>query len=200
MTALNSLDEKELLIKLRSGDEQAFDQLYARYSLRIYGNILKMVKDADIAQELLQDVFFKVWEKRYTIDPELSFKSYLFKISKHLVYNFFRRESIDKKVKDYIASISTEIHTSVEDEWAYKESKQLLEQAIERLPPQRKLVYTLCKLEGKSYDEVSSILNISTSTISDHIVKATRFIKEKHRLYEGPILIITACLFHDLYK
>lgn len=157
-----------------------------------------MVKDADEAQELLQDVFLKVWEKRQNIDPEQSFKSYLFRISQNLVYNFFRDVSVERKVMDYVASIRTELHNSVEEELAYKEQLQLLEQAIDRLPPQRKHVYTLCKIEGRSYAEVSKLLGISTSTISDHIVKATRFIKEQHQLSNGAAILALFAVFHKI--
>ncbi|WP_413670089.1 RNA polymerase sigma factor [Mucilaginibacter sp. Mucisp86] len=198
MYVLTPSAEKELLARLRQGDSKAFDQIYHHYSLKIYANILRMVKDADDAQELLQDVFLKVWQKRHNIDPEQSFKSYLFRISRNLVYNFFRDVSIERKVMDYLASIGTELHTDLEDDLMFKEQKQLLEQAINQLPPQRRQVYTLCKIEGHSYAEVSRMLGISTSTISDHIVKATRFIKEHHRLTDGAALLAVCMLFNNI--
>lgn len=158
-----------------------------------------MVKDHDIAQELLQDVFFKAWEKRHIINPDLSFKSYLFKIAKNLVYNHFRNSAVEKKVMDYVASVNSELHNGVEDSIYYKEIRQLIDSSIDQLPPQRKLVYTLCKLEGKTYAEVGELLNISTSTISDHIVKATRFIREQHRLSDGAvILVLASAVIHQL--
>jgi len=198
MYVVNPFNEKELLARLQRDDREAFDQIYYQYSLKIYANILRMVKDPDDAQELLQDVFLKVWEKRHNIDPEQSFKSYLFRISRNLVYNFFRDVSIERKVMDYLASIGTELHTDLEDDLMFKEQKQLLEQAINQLPPQRRQVYTLCKIEGHSYAEVSRMLGISTSTISDHIVKATRFIKEHHRLTDGAALLAVYMLFNNI--
>lgn len=190
--------EKELLEALQKGSVQAFDYLYQTYSLRIYSNIYRMVKCQDTTQELLQDVFISVWERREEIDPELSFKAYLYRISRNLVYNYFRRAKIGQKVLDYIASISTELDSSVEEGIAYHETKDLLDTLISQLPPQRKVIYTLCKLEGRSYSEVSQLLNISESTINDHIVKATRFLKGKyHNLTAenaGLLPIILICI------
>src|SRR5689334_14892813 len=98
MHVVDLFDEKELLARLRQDDRKAFDRIYHHYNLKIYGNVLRMVKNEDDAQELLQDVFLKVWEKRHHIDPERSFKAYLFRISQNLVYNFFRDVSIERKV------------------------------------------------------------------------------------------------------
>lgn len=198
MYVLPLSDEKELLARLRQDDRAAFDQIYQYYSLRIYSNILRMVKDADDAQELLQDLFLKVWEKRHSIDPNLSFKSYLFRIARNLVYNFIRDASIERKVQDYLAKVGTELHNAVEDTIVFKEQQQILEQAINNLPPQRRRVYQLCKIEGHSYQEVSDLLGISTSTISDHIVKATRFIKEQHGLANGAAMVALFVIFDSL--
>ena len=168
-------DELALLHALKSSNHKAFEVLYYRYSPRLYRHILNLVKVPTCAEEILQDVFQKLWERRGGIDPEKSFQSYLFTIAKHLVYDFFHKEI--KNRKELIISISTSDYSHIEEEYAYKESKKIVNQAIENLSPKRKLIYTLCKIEGKSYEEVSSSLGISTSTISDHIVKATKQIQ-----------------------
>jgi len=93
------------------------------------------------------------------------------------VYDFFHKEIKNRNLKELIISISTSDYSHIEEEYAYKESKKIVNQAIENLSPKRKLIYTLCKIEGKTYEEVSSSLGISTSTISDHIVKATKQIQ-----------------------
>lgn len=191
MNPLDQIDQTHLLKQLALGDERAYEKIYDIYSSRIYANLLRLVKDPDIAQEFLQDVFLKIWEKRSLINPEMSFQSYLFQISHNIVYNYFRREKIAQQVSRYLISISTELHTEVEDNLVYKQSKAILDEAIDKLPAQRKLVYTLCKIDGKSYQEVSKDLNISTSTISDHIVKATKFIKAHYTVSDG----MTASLF-----
>lgn len=177
---VNNLNEVQLLIALKSGDRHAFEKIYQNYSPRIFLNILKMIKSVDDSQEILQDVFIKVWEKRELIDPEQPFKSYLFQISRYTVYNFFRKVNLDKKLKAYLSFENTELYTHIEENIAQRENDLIIMNAIEELPPQRKQIYKLCKIEGKSYAEVAMLLGISSSTINDHIVKATKFLRERH--------------------
>lgn len=170
-------DELVLLLSLKSGDHSAFEMLYYRYSPRLYRHILSMVKVQACAEEILQDVFQKLWERREGIQLEKSFQSYLFTISKNLVYDFFNQETKNRNLKDLIISLTTQDYSHIEEDFHYKECQEIINQAIDNLPPKRKLIYTLCKIEGKSYDEVSAFLGISASTISDHIVKATKQIQ-----------------------
>jgi RNA polymerase sigma-70 factor (family 1) len=177
---IDNLTEIQLLVALKLGDRIAFEKIYQNYSPRIFLNVLKMVKSVDDAQEILQDVFIKVWEKRELIDPEQSFKSYLFQISRFTVYNFIRKTNLDRRLKAYLSFENSELYTHIEEHIAYKESDQFILNAIEYLPPQRKQIYKLCKVEGKSYAEVARQLGISSSTINDHIVKATKYLRERH--------------------
>lgn len=186
-------DEEIILLKaLRSGNQQAFEQIYKLYSARIYWNIFKLVKSEDNAKELLQEVFFKIWEKRLNIDPEQSFRSYLFQISKNTVYSYLRKNNLEKQVRDYLKLHHTEGYSHVEEHIEYSESEEFLNQTIAQLPPKRREIFKLCKLEGKSYEEVSAQLGISTSTINDHIVKATKFIKGRHNGFNDHLLLIAA--------
>jgi len=170
-------DEKELLLQLLQGSEQAFERVYKIYSARLYGNLLKLVKSESEAQEILQDVFLKVWDNRQNIDIEKSFRSWLFKIAENKVYDFFRKVARDKKKKAQLLTIASSEYAPVEELLLTDENAAILQKAIESLPPQRQQVFRLCKLDGKSYKEVSELLGISVSTISDHIVKATKAIR-----------------------
>lgn len=192
---INSLEEIQLLIALKSGDRLAFEKIYHNYSAKIYLNVLRMVKSVEDAQEILQEVFVKVWDKRELIDPEQSFKSYLFQISKFTVYNFSRKINLDKKLKAYLSRENSELYTHIEESIAYRESDQFILDAIEELPPQRRQIYKLCKIEGKSYAEVGRQLGISTSTINDHIVKATKFLKKRHSSFDSALVLTTISIF-----
>lgn len=193
MTASDD-NEKNLLRQLAAGDEVAFRKIYFLYSNRLYGNLMRLVKSAPVAQEILQEVFIKIWEYRSGIDPEKSFRSYLFRIAENRVYDFYARVSRDKALLQQLMKNNADKYSHVEEAIISREEAALLHAAIEELPPQRRRVFELCKIEGKSYNEVGAILEISVSTISDHIVKANRFIKEyvsrKHTL----IIIIALLL------
>lgn len=169
--------EKELLSQVREGDVKAFERIYKSYSPKLYGSIFRIVKSVPVTEELLQDVFQRVWEHRTTIDVNLSFKSYLFTIARNLVYDYFNKASRQKLMARYLQVKEMSGSGAFRNQLEEKESEQLLEKAIHQLPPQRRLVYTLCKIEGRTYDEVSRTLGISVSTISDHMVKAAKSIK-----------------------
>jgi RNA polymerase sigma-70 factor (family 1) len=174
-------------------NEHAFNEVYNLYSAKIYANILKMVKDPDLAQELLQDVFVKLWEKRKLIDPEKPIEPYLYQIAKNHVCDHFRKGSADKKVIAYLTAVTSESYSHIEEDLMYKESVQQYLTALDQLPPKRRRVFTLCKIEGKSYFEVSNLMGISPSTVSDHLLKANAKIRDY--MASSEIIGITIMLF-----
>lgn len=178
----DTLIVKPLLIRLINHDHSAFHELYDLFSSQVYCNILRMVKDADLAQEILQEVFVKIWEKRSIVDPEKTFSSFLHQVARNMVYDHFRKLALTKKIETHFTTVAENMYSHIEEELIYKESNQLFLDAVAQLSPQRKQVFTLCKIEGKSYSEVSDLLDISTSTISDHLLKSNKFIKARMSL------------------
>lgn len=175
--ALTPDNDKFQLKRLRDGDERAFDYFYGRYSLPVYRKLLKMIKVEFVAEEILQTVFIKVWEKRHLIDPEQGMKGYVYQIAQNLVHDFYRKLAREQELQELVRYAVDEVTEDAGAHLLLKETHELLEMAIEQLPEQQKIVFRLCKQEGKSYDEVSQMLGISTSTINGHIVRATRKIK-----------------------
>jgi RNA polymerase sigma factor (sigma-70 family) len=192
MVNINHTDEKSLLLQLKNGDERAFEILYNNYKFRIAGNLFKLLKSDDLVKEMLQELFFKIWEVRTQIDPEKSFKSYLFRIAENLVHDYFRKVAKDKRLLTKIVASSSELYLHVEEDMLSKEDAQKLQKAINLMPPQRKMVFTLCKLEGKSYKEVEEIMGINAKTISSHMLQANRFLKTYFR--DSPTLTISIVL------
>lgn len=187
---------KLLIHQLQQGSEQAFTILYDKYSKQLYRNILHLVKDEEIAQELLQDLFLKIWESRENINPEKSFKSFLYKVAENLVYAHFRKSAKDNRLIAKLVISYVDFDTNAEEALISKENNYLLKKAIENLPPQRKRIFTLCRLEGKSYEEVSDELGISTSTVSNHIVKANKTVKQYFLLNQDmAVLFIASQIF-----
>lgn len=190
-------NENELLAQMSTGDEGAFKQIYFLYSGRLYGNILKLVKSDSVAQEILQEVFIKIWEHRSTIDPSKSFPAYLFKIARNMVTNFYIKAARDRALLQQLAGTAASGYLHIEEGLISREEQVLVQMAIDLLPSQRKQVFELCKIEGKSYNEVSQLLGISVSTISDHIVKANRFLKEYAAKNKELIIILTLLSFRS---
>lgn len=196
MSKIVSLYENDMLIRLKSGDEEAFDFFYKKHRGKIYGNILKLVKSSDIAADILQDVFIKVWNHAAGLDVEQSFEGYLVRIAQNSVYDFFRKASRQKKLEEkLIASSAVEDHQDIDAGAELEESIKLLDQEINLLPPKCREVFQLCKIEGKSYDEVAALLNISTATVNNHIVRATRILKSRLSQVDVILILLLITIF-----
>lgn len=192
-------DETELLQNLVVGNQYAFDLLYKRYSNRIYNRLLKLTQSQQLAEELLQDTFVILWDKRHTINPQLSVKAWLYKVAANEVYLFYRKLARDKKLQEHVVANFVESYTHTEEALYQKESRALLQQAMEQLPPQRREVFRLCKLEGHSYEETAVIMGISPSTVSNHLVKASNTVRQYiFQSQERIALLVTFLLCHKL--
>lgn len=170
-------NESQLIADLKMGSQAAFTQLYNHYSQKIYFNVLAMVKDELIAEELVQDIFSTIWQKKASINIETSFAGYLYTLSRNKVYDFFKQLDLNDKLYTNIKSIATTSYTHVEETLFSKENAHLLQEAINALPPQRRKVFELCKLKGLSYQQASEQMGVSVSTIKDHMAHARAAIK-----------------------
>lgn len=154
-----------------------------------------MVKIPAIADELLQDVFLKVWLKKDTINLEKSFKPWLYTIAQNTVYDYYRKLAQDKKMQDHLIHTFATFYNQTEDYIYNKERTAVLNEAIEQLPPQRREIFRLCKLEEKSYKEVAEQLNISVSTVSNQLVHATKAVKDHVFFHSKEFLVFAIALY-----
>lgn len=184
-----------LLRQLQLGSEQAFSKIYDLYSKPLYYNILRLIKDENIAQEILQELFLKLWLNRERIDPEKKWLSYLYEMAHRLVIDQFRKAAKDQRIINHLILITVDHVINVEDQFINRENHELLSKAIENLPAQRKQVFKLCKIEGKSYQEAAELLGLSPITIRNQIVAANKSLKEFFLLNNDlAIIFITSTL------
>lgn len=167
----------DLVEQLRTGDTRAFEKIYHHYGPRLYLNILKMVKDELTAEELVQELFTKIWQKRADLHIETDFLSYLYRTAQNLVHDFFRKLQRDRKMLDHFKSIATENYENVEAALYYKESEQLLNAALALLSPQQRTVYQFCKIKGYTYKQAAEKMGISVHTVKEYLVKANHTVK-----------------------
>src|SRR5690606_7050320 len=191
-------EEQTLLLRLKSGDYQAFTQLYQRYSLRLLGRIIRLVKSEETAEEILQTLFLKVWERRDQIDADKSLKPFLFTIAQNLVYDHFRRMALDERFRNEFIKQYAEDYQHIEEELTFKQTQENVMNAIKALPPQCQKVFILFKIEGKSYAEICETLNISKSTVNNHLTKANSLLKSNLPLYQYRLLTTFVFLWCQL--
>jgi RNA polymerase sigma-70 factor (family 1) len=189
--------EKTLLSLFVSGDRKAFEQVYRCYSERVFKRLLYLLKDEDEAEELLQNVFVKFWTNRAAIAVEKNVANYLLRMSDSMAIDLLRRNISRKAVYDHVSLQTNTTSNSVEDTFMQKEEQKILEQAVNLLPPQRKLIFTLCKMEGRSYGEVGEILGISPATVSNHLVLAMKQIRTFASQYNNELKALLFFPFLD---
>jgi len=168
---MNTLDAV-LVERLHENEVAAFDTLYWKYHEVVYRNILKLVKETVVAEDILQEVFIKLWEKRQEIKASQSVAGWLFVISFNLSVNYSRKKLREQTFHQKLLSLDPGEETGVDRKALQEVQYHLLEQAIAELSPQRRRIVTLCKLEGKTYEEVANELNISRNTVKEHLSAA----------------------------
>ncbi|MDR6782384.1 RNA polymerase sigma-70 factor (family 1) [Pedobacter africanus] len=200
MKLLEADELQNLLLQLKQGQEPAFNTLYLSYSKLLYKKINRVVKDESVAEELLQDLFLKVWEKRPQIDPAQSFISFLHTVANNLVYDYFRKVAKDKRLQARLLINAVDYYMQTEEALIGKETSALIQHAINHLSESRRKVFILCKIEGKSYQEAADTLGISVATVNSHMVNSIRFIKEY--LYKNQnistLIVVSAMLGFSL--
>jgi RNA polymerase sigma-70 factor (ECF subfamily) len=186
-----------LLARLHNNDERAFNKLYSTCFRPIYRRVFSLVKDEAIADELVQDLFLKLWQNREDIDPQQSFEAYLFTIAQHLVYDHFRRIAKNKRLVARLLLNATDYYLHSDILLETKESRELLKKAIDQLSPQRREVFTRCKIEGKTYEETGLELGISVPTVNSHMTQSMKLVRE-YLLKNQDIALVFLLFFYSV--
>lgn len=169
--------DTELAILLIHDDEAAFSELYVRYKDKLYYFCLHLLKSQEEANDIVQEIFIRIWESRSFINPDLSFSSFLYTMARNRIMNYFRDMDIDIKVKEIIASQKITTEETAESQIIYTEYQEILRTAIEQLPTQRQRIFNMSRIENMSHKEIAAELNISVNTVQEHISEALKFIK-----------------------
>lgn len=172
-------DIKKLLHQLSNSEAHAFRQVFNLFSDRVYSFALKLTRSKNTAEEIVQEVFLRIWLHRESMAQIENLQSYLFTITRNFVFNYLKHKAIEEKAKSILLQQSTQIHEETEDGIVYRDYQRLLTRAINHLPPQQKLVYSLCHQEGLQYEEVAQKLKISRLTVKTHMQLALRSIKSQ---------------------
>ena len=190
-------NETELLQRISQGDEQAFATLFNYYRNKIYGVALKLTHSTTVAEEIVEDVFVKIWTRKTTLNEIENFSAYLFTIARNETYKILKQIAKNYKIVLLTESNESVAHNNTEDYVINKEFTSLLQKAIERLPQQQKQVYKLMKEEDLKRGEVAELLHLQPETVKFHLAQAMKRIRVfcvKH-LDLGTIVAIIFFLF-----
>tara|TARA_R110002050_G_scaffold91784_6_gene192549 strand:- start:43138 stop:43728 length:591 start_codon:yes stop_codon:yes gene_type:complete len=186
---------QELITRLKNGDMIAFDIIYEQYSHKLFSFVSKILKNEAEAEEIVQEVFVKIWESREKLGDFKLLNSYIFTIAYNHSISLIRKRINDKKYLEHL-KYSSVISTSPSSvsEFEFNDLSNQVDKLIENLPDRQKQVYRLHRESGLTYSEIADKLGISKNTVENHMVKALKYLRQN---LDNTLLInlLFICLF-----
>ncbi len=164
---------------LKEGDAKAFDDLFNKYSPRLYNFSLKYLKSAEESEEVIQEVFYYIWDKRKELKPDRSFNSYVFTIAYNIIRKYFNKKAKDNAYKDEVIFSLLQEENSLDRIMDYKSLLAKVESVIETLPDRRKEIFFKRKYKGLSVKQIAEEMGISPNTVENQLASAQKYILEE---------------------
>jgi RNA polymerase sigma-70 factor (ECF subfamily) len=158
--------------KIRAGDHDAFEALFHSHYPSLCSLVARRVESPETAEEIVQDVFLRVWERRHALDPELSITHYLYRAARNHAMNHVKHRSIVLRERDAARTALRPSETAPEDRIRYDEIAAVAQRAIEQLPERCREIFLLSRHGELKYAEIASLLGISIKTVETHMVHA----------------------------
>ena len=177
-------NESELLAKIAEGDESAFCSLFDHYQKYVFSFGRKLMRSDEIAEDIVQDIFIKIWQGREKLKEIDNFGGYLNILVRNHSFNLLRQLAHRQRTgEDIVLSFSDE-DNNTQHTIDYRETVRILEEVLDNLPEQQKTVYSLCHLDGLKYEEAAAKMNISVATVHYHMKLALKNIRH-HLIRNG---------------
>lgn len=164
--------------------------MFRTYYTGLHAYAKKLLKDADLADEIVQEVFFKLWEKRKEVQIQGSLKSYLFRAVHNQCLNVFKHQKVRENYKTEVESRKEELAWDASDSMVALDLKEKIMEGIALLPPQCARIFRMNRLEGYKYREIAEQLGISQKTVEAQMTKAIRRMKEHLKDHLALILFL----------
>ena len=168
---------KELIISLKKGDKKAFTTIYKLYWPKIYNFARLYLSSVSEAEEVVQEIFVKLWEARLFLNENEYFDGFLFIITRNAIFNQKRRSFNENHYKATILG-GCEMEYTIEDELDSADLQTYIKKLIDELPPRQKEVFKLSRENYLSYKEIAVQLSISEKTVERHINEALKFLRK----------------------
>ncbi|MDB5146472.1 MAG: polymerase sigma-70 factor [Mucilaginibacter sp.] len=173
------LSEVELIVLIKAGDINAFDEFYKRNWRALYQVAYRSTGSSDDAKDLVQTVFINLWNCRYSLQPDRYNASYLFRSLKNRIINFHKKDSVRKKGIDNLLYLEDTDQYTHEDNLMAKELSVTIEGEIRELPKKMQEVFILSRKQNLSVNEISETLNITPRTVKNQLSNALRILRAK---------------------
>lgn len=177
---MNPTNEKEIFGWIKKSDEKAFESLFHQYYGLLCAYATKMLNDKDAAEELVQDFFVKLWEKRESLSVEISVNNYLYRSVKNLCINYINHNKIKQ---NYAWRVSENSKSQIDEEFEFPETDLFdkIEAGINALPEKRREIFRLSRRDGLKYQQIAEKLHISVKTVETQMSLAFKSLREQLR-------------------
>lgn len=173
---MHHADDIALVNKLASDDQVAFEVLFHKYKDKLYSFLIHLGNSASAAEDVLQDVFMKIWDRRTQLGEIDNFNAYLFRMAANQAINLMRRQSREIKILDEL-KLYTIDENGTAQAMSEKEVQETLAKALATLPQQQYKVFMLSREHGLKYDDIATEMGISSATVRNHMVQALKKIR-----------------------
>lgn len=196
--AVKPLDnEAEILAEIAGGNKRAFEILFKNYHKYVLAFSKKITRSDDLAKEIVQDVFLKIWLGREKLKSLETFGAYLNTMVRHHCFNALRQLSQEVKSNEVFRLKASELSDSTEQELNYREAENILNQAVETLSPQQRMVYILCHQQGMKYEEAAIKMGISPQTVHAYMKDALKKIRAHFKKHAMEYTVFILSLFRS---
>jgi len=169
--------DQVLIDRLRSGDESALTELYNKFWQSLFMSSYNVLKDKELCEDIIQDIFMNIWNNREKLEIHISLKGYMYACARYQVFNQFKKNK-DKIHVEFFDDLDKRFqHSTPETQLMHDELVQQINSIVESLPLKCQLVYKLSREEQLSHKEIAERLDISTKTVENHITKALQVIR-----------------------
>lgn len=197
--ALPIYEENELLIQIAQGDETAFSHLFTAWHHQLGAHVYQIIRSYEHTEEIVQDVFVKIWMSRESLTEITNFKSYLFVMSRNQSISYLRKLSRERAGRAAFEKDTAIGDAGAEDAWKEREHYlTLIDEAIGQLPPQQKKAYLLSRKDRLKHEEIAERLKVSKSTVKSHIQAAVESISRFVREHANPKFLALWILFANI--
>ena len=193
--SLSTPYERELLEKIAEGNEVAFKTLFEKYRDKLYSYIYRITKSSEVAEEIVMDVFLKLWLGKEMAREIDHFDGFLFRVAQNKAIDFLRSANRSPTLRNLVwDEMQAAGDQEADSRVICTEIQTTIREAVGQLSPQRQLVYQMSREYNLSHEQIASRLNLSKNTIKNHVVESLRFIRGYLRSHEEILLVIFAIL------
>jgi len=194
ISSKHNMDDDALIFdKIKLGSEAAFESIFRKYYLRLCHYVFKYVENMPDAEEIVQETYLNIWDKRLTLEISTSFRSYLYASAKNRALNSIRNAS---RRKGHLSVISTYKNHSEDalSDLSVNEINDQLFLALENLPPKCKRIFEMSRMEGLKHKEIAQKMEIKIKTVENQIGIALRYLKENLSDYLKIIAVLLSTI------